>query len=198
MTIDTACSSSLVALHEAVAAIESGRIDTAIVGGVNILASPFAFISFSQASMLSPTGLCRAFDAKADGYVRAEGGVVIVLRRRTDARADNNRIVGRVVGSAVNSDGRTVGVAMPSQVAQAELLRRIYERAAIDANSVAFIEAHGTGTRVGDPAEAAAIGEVLGRARVPAAYRFDQDQCRSLGAGGGPRRALEGAAGSAT
>jgi phthiocerol/phenolphthiocerol synthesis type-I polyketide synthase C len=166
LTIDTACSSSLVALHEAVTAIQSGRIDTAIVGGVNILASPAAFISFSQASMLSPTGLCRAFDAKADGYVRAEGGVVLVLRSLHAASADNNRIFGLVVGSAVNSDGRTVGVSMPSSAAQADLLRRVYEAADISPNAVAFVEAHGTGTRVGDPAEAAAIGDALGRVRT--------------------------------
>jgi phthiocerol/phenolphthiocerol synthesis type-I polyketide synthase C len=190
MTIDTACSSALVALHEAVTAIESGRIDTAIVGGVHILASPFGFITFSQAAMLSPAGLCRAFDAKADGYVRAEGGVVLVLRSMRAASADNNRIVGVVAGSGVNSDGRTVGVSMPSRAAQAELLRRVYDGAGIDPSSVAFIEAHGTGTRVGDPAEAMAIGDVLGRARTPSySHRIHQDQRRSLGAGGRACRA---------
>ncbi|PWT82702.1 MAG: beta-ketoacyl synthase [Acidobacteria bacterium] len=165
LTVDTACSSSLVALNEAAMAIQSGRIDTAIVGGVNILASPAGFISFSQAGMLSPTGLCRAFAAKADGYVRAEGGVAFILRSLDAARADNNPVYGMVVGSAINSDGRTVGVSMPSSAAQTSLLRRVYAHAGVDPRSVAFIEAHGTGTRVGDPVEAKAIGDAIGRAR---------------------------------
>ena len=96
-TVDTACSSSLVALHQAMEALRTGRIDTAIVGGVNMLLSPFGFVVFSQASMLSPTGLCRTFDAKADGYVRAEGGVVLVLRSRWPRpREDDNRVHGRL------------------------------------------------------------------------------------------------------
>ncbi|SDR62468.1 Acyl transferase domain-containing protein [Rhizobiales bacterium GAS113] len=165
LTIDTACSSSLVALHQAITAIEAGQIDTAIVAGVNILASPFGFISFSQAAMLSPTGLCRAFDAKADGYVRAEGGAALVLSSLPAAAARSAPIFGMVVGSGVNSDGRTVGVSMPSIAAQADLLGDVYGHAGIDPNSVAFIEAHGTGTRVGDPAEAMSIGKVLGRTR---------------------------------
>ena len=164
-TVDTACSSSLVALNEAVAAIQSGRIDTAIVAGVSLLASPFSFISFSRASMLSPTGLCQAFDAKADGYVRAEGGVVLVLRALPNALGAANLIHGLIVGSGVNSDGRTVGVAMPNRAAQAALLARVYNEGAIEPERLAFIEAHGTGTRVGDPAEAFAIGETLGQKR---------------------------------
>src|SRR5215471_963465 len=164
-TVDTACSSSLVALNEAVAAIRSGRISTAVVAGVSLLASPFSFISFSRASMLSPTGLCQAFDAKADGYVRAEGGVVMVLRALPNALGAANHIHSLIVGSGVNSDGRTVGVAMPSRAAQAALLSRIYREAGIDPDQLAFIECHGTGTRVGDPAEAFAIGETLAQKR---------------------------------
>src|SRR5262249_4561333 len=165
-TVDTACSSSLVALHQAVTEIQSGRIDTAIVGGVNMLASPFGFITFSQASMLSPTGLCRAFDARADGYVRAEGGVVLVLRSVRAALTSNDRIRGVVAGSGVNSDGRTVGVSMPSSAAQADLLKQVYERSGVAPGALAFVEAHGTGTRAGDPAEATAIGNALGRTRA--------------------------------
>ncbi len=164
-TIDTACSSSLFALDAAVAAIRSGTIDTAIVGGANALVSPFGFISFSQATMLSPTGLCRAFSAKADGYVRAEGGVVLVLRALKSARANDDRAHARIIASGVNSDGRTSGISLPSKAHQSALLERIYARAGIDPNEIAFIEAHGTGTRVGDPVEAGAIGEVLGRRR---------------------------------
>jgi len=164
-TIDTACSSSLFALDAAVAAIRSGSIDTAIVGGANALVSPFGFISFSQATMLSPTGLCRAFSAKADGYVRAEGGVVLVLRALKHARLNGDRPHAVIVASGVNCDGRTSGISLPSKAHQSALLERIYARTGLDPNDIAFIEAHGTGTRVGDPVEAGAIGEVLGRRR---------------------------------
>ncbi|MCI0465594.1 MAG: SDR family NAD(P)-dependent oxidoreductase [Beijerinckiaceae bacterium] len=166
-TVDTACSSSLVALDAAVAAIEAGRIDTAIVGGVNILASPFGFISFSQATMLSKAGLCQAFSAKADGYVRAEGGVVLVLRAAGAARSSGDRVHAIIAGSQTNSDGRTSGISLPSKAYQAALLEQVYLKHGVDPNALAFIEAHGTGTRVGDPVEAAAIGEVLGQRRGP-------------------------------
>ncbi|WOJ90537.1 type I polyketide synthase [Methylocapsa polymorpha] len=164
-TVDTACSSSLVALDAAVAAIQSGRIDTAIVGGANVLTSPFGFISFSQATMLSPTGICQAFSAKADGYVRAEGGVVLILRALDRARAQGDRVHALIVGSRVNSDGRTSGISLPSKAHQAALLEQAYCENGLDPNDIAFIEAHGTGTPVGDPVEAAAIGEVLGQRR---------------------------------
>jgi acyl transferase domain-containing protein/NADPH:quinone reductase-like Zn-dependent oxidoreductase/acyl carrier protein/SAM-dependent methyltransferase len=164
-TVDTACSSSIVALHEAALAIETGRIDTAVVVGVNILASPISFVSFAQASMLSPRGLCRAFDAGADGYVRAEGAVAIVLRAERAARAAGNTVQARIVGSGVNSDGRTVGMSFPSSDAQVALLRRVYDEASVAPSALAFIEAHGTGTRVGDPAEASAVGQALAKRR---------------------------------
>jgi len=165
LTVDTACSSSLVALHQAVEAIRSGRVDTAIVGGINIIASHTSFVLFSQASMLSPTGLCRAFDAKADGFVRAEGGGVLVLRRAALANANRNPIHGVIVASDVNSDGRTNGISLPSREAQESLLKRVYSRAGIAPSRLAFVEAHGTGTAVGDPIEATAIGHSLGQAR---------------------------------
>lgn len=164
-TVDTACSSSFVALDAAVAALQSGRIDTAIVGGVSVLASPFGFISFSQATMLSQTGLCQAFSAKADGYVRAEGGIVLVLRALPAAKANADHIHAVIAGSEVNSDGRTSGISLPSKAYQAALLEQAYTRSGIDPADLAFIEAHGTGTRAGDPVEAAAIGEVLGQRR---------------------------------
>ncbi|HXZ15338.1 MAG TPA: type I polyketide synthase, partial [Roseiarcus sp.] len=165
MTIDTACSSSLVALHQASQALLSGEIESAIVGGVNVLLSPFGFISFSQATMLSPTGLCRPFAAEADGYVWAEGGVVLVLKALKKAIADGDRVHSVICGSAVNSDGRTAGISTPAERCQVELLRAVYGRAGVAPDSVAFIEAHGTGTRVGDPVEASALGAALGRAR---------------------------------
>jgi acyl transferase domain-containing protein/NADPH:quinone reductase-like Zn-dependent oxidoreductase/acyl carrier protein len=162
VTLDTACSSSLVALHQATEALRSGRIETAIVGGINVIASPAQFVTFSQASMLSPTGLCRAFSADADGYVRAEGGVVLVLRKGVPSA---NPVHGVILASDVNSDGRTNGISLPSAKAQEELLLRIYSRAGIDPERLSFVEAHGTGTPVGDPIEASAVGRSLGQAR---------------------------------
>jgi acyl transferase domain-containing protein/NADPH:quinone reductase-like Zn-dependent oxidoreductase/acyl carrier protein len=166
ITIDTACSSSLVALHQAAESLRSGRVDTAIVGGINILAAPTSYISFSQASMLSPTGRCRAFSADADGYVRGEGGAVVVLRRASLARQLQNPVHGFIVASDVNSDGRTSGISLPSQKAQEQLLRRIYGSGQVLADKLAFVEAHGTGTPAGDPIEAHALGIALGRRRT--------------------------------
>ena len=170
MTVDTACSSSLVALDQAMRALNAGEIDTAIVGGVNILAHPLPFVGFAQARMLSPEGLCRAYDNDGAGYVRAEGGVVFVLRRSDRARQEKDRSYARIVASGVNSAGRTNGISLPSREAQADLLRSIYDGNNIDANQVAFVEGHGTGTKVGDPAEVWSIGTVIGanrRAPVP-------------------------------
>ena len=161
-TLDTACSSSLVALHQAVSAIESGQIDTAIVAGVNLLLSPFSFIGFARASMLSPQGLCRAFDASGDGYVRSEGAVALVLQRDTTAREPRARIL----ATGINADGRTAGLSLPSSPAQKTLLESIYsEELGISPDDLAFVEAHGTGTQVGDPAEANALGTAIGRKR---------------------------------
>jgi len=165
LTIDTACSSSLVALHEACEALAQGEIDAAVVGGVNILASPFGFVSFSQATMLSPTGLCRAFSASADGYVRSEGGVVLLLKTLDRAIADGDRVHAVIRGSGVNSDGRTSGISLPAEAFQTKLLRAVYERAAVSPDAVVYVEAHGAGTQAGDPVEASALGTILGRAR---------------------------------
>ena len=165
MTVDTACSSSLVALHQAAEALRAGKIDTAIVGGINVIASPASFIAFSQASMLSPTGLCQAFSSKADGFVRAEGGVVFVLRKAAHAHGSRNPVRGLILATDVNSDGRTNGISLPSLEAQEVLVQRVYSRAAIDPNRLAFVEAHGTGTPAGDPIEANALGRSLGHER---------------------------------
>jgi phthiocerol/phenolphthiocerol synthesis type-I polyketide synthase C len=165
VTLDTACSSSLVALHQAVQALRSGQIDTAIVGGINVIASPVPFISFAQASMLSPTGLSRAFSADADGYVRAEGGIVLVLRKAALAQSKLNPVHGIIIASDINSDGRTNGISVPSGNAQEALIKRVYSRAEIDLDRLVFVEAHGTGTPVGDPIEANALGRGLGLRR---------------------------------
>ncbi len=165
MTIDTACSSSLVALAEAERALLSGEIDTAIVGGINLLLHPFSFIGFSQARMLSPEGLCRAYGQNGEGYVRAEGGGVIVLRRSARVAREGGRSRATLLAAGMNSAGRTNGISLPSREAQAALLRAIYTERSLDPARLAFIEGHGTGTRVGDPAEVWAIGETLGKGR---------------------------------
>ncbi|WP_428032555.1 SDR family NAD(P)-dependent oxidoreductase [Ancylobacter sp.] len=166
LTIDTACSSSLVAFDRAVKAIESGEIETAVVAGVNILVSPFNFIGFSRAGMLSPTGRCRPFSGEADGYVRSEGGVVTILRRFESARATGQTPRAMVMATGTNSDGRTLGIAMPESRAQQRLLEELYAQRGLDPQELAFVEAHGTGTLVGDPAEARAIGAALGARRA--------------------------------
>ncbi|MCG6884408.1 MAG: polyketide synthase, partial [Silicimonas sp.] len=164
-TVDTACSSGLFALDQARQAIMSGEVDTAIVGSVNVLLSPMAFIGFSKASMLSQTGLCQAFSANADGYVRAEGAVAFILRKAELARTSHDHIRSYVAATGTNSDGRTAGIAMPSSVRQHELLERVKERFGVSPDDLAFVEAHGTGTLVGDPEEARAIGMAYGQKR---------------------------------
>ena len=165
LTVDTACSSSLVALHDACEAIRSRRIDSAVVGGVNLLLAPYPFIGFSRASMLSRRGRCFAFDERADGYVRGEGGAVVILKPLEKALADNDPIRGVILASGVNSDGRTIGLSLPSETAQASLLQSVYRSAGIDPDDLAFFEMHGTGTAAGDPIEAAAVGHSLGQRR---------------------------------
>ncbi|MFA7430319.1 MAG: type I polyketide synthase, partial [Rhodospirillaceae bacterium] len=166
MAIDTACSSSLVALHEAVHALRGGRCGMAVVGGMHLLLSPYNFVGFSKATMLAPYGRCRAFDALAKGYVRGEGGGVVLLKPLADAERDGDPILGLIRDVDINTDGRTKGIALPSGEAQEALLTRVYARAGVDPNDVVYLEAHGTGTSVGDPAETGAIGRALGRHRT--------------------------------
>jgi acyl transferase domain-containing protein/acyl carrier protein len=166
MSIDTACSSSLVALHQAVKALQTGDASMALAGGVNLLMHPYGFVGFSKASMLSPRGRCRAFDATGDGYVRAEGGAVVVLKTLERALADGDTIHAVIAGSGVNSDGFTQGgISVPGTPTQAALLREVYARAQIDPRTVDYLEAHGTGTAVGDPIETRALADVVGAGR---------------------------------
>lgn len=166
MSVDTACSSSLVAIHEACKSIWAGEAPMAIAGGVNMLLHPYPFVGFSKASMLSPTGRCRPFDAAGDGYVRSEGAGVLFLKRLSEAERDGDPIHAVIVNSGVNSDGRTNGISLPSINGQSNLLDNIYSNAGIDVNQVAYVEAHGTGTPVGDPVEAKSIGSTLGQKRA--------------------------------
>ncbi len=162
MTIDTACSSSLVAMHQACNYLRNDEGDYAIAGGVNALFSPFSFVGFSKANMLSQEGLCKVFDQNGDGYVRAEGGALVLLKRLDDAVRDGDCIFGVIPCTGVNTDGRSEALPFPSEEAQIELLRSIYESGSIDIDSMGYFEAHGTGTAAGDPVEARAIGKVLG------------------------------------
>ena len=166
MAIDTACSSSMVALHLACNALRVGEASMAMVGGVNVLAHPYPFIGFSKASMLSARGRCRAFDASGDGYVRAEGGAVLLLKPLDCAEADGDRIHAVILASGANADGgRKTGLTIPSSEGQIDLMRSVLARSGVAADEVDYLEAHGTGTAIGDPIEAAAIAEVYGRVR---------------------------------
>ncbi|OYW09403.1 MAG: hypothetical protein B7Z53_03010, partial [Rhodospirillales bacterium 12-71-4] len=166
-TIDTACASSLVALHAACQALGAGRIEAALVGGVQMLLSPFPFLGFSRAGMLSPTGRCRAFDAGADGYVRAEGAGVLLLKPLAAALAAGDDIRGVVLGSGVSAVGRSIGLSLPNRDSQARLIRQVMARAGVDSARLAYFEAHGTGTQAGDPAEAWAIGQAAAGRATP-------------------------------
>lgn len=165
--VDTACSSSLVATHLACQSVWNGECDLALVGGVQALIAPEVTIGFCKASMLSPDGRCKAFAAEANGYVRGEGAGVIVLKPLSRALADGDPIYALVRGSAINEDGRTSGMTMPSLVAQQQVLRDAYRHAGVRPGEVCYVEAHGTGTVVGDPIEAEALATVLACERPP-------------------------------
>ena len=169
LAVDTACSSSLVALHHACELLRRQPRGMALVGGINLLLHPYPFVGFTKASMLSAQGRCRPFAEGADGYVRAEGGAMLVLKPLAQALHDGDPIHGVIRASGVNTDGaRKSGLTIPSGEAQAELMRGVLERSGLRADDIDFVEAHGTGTRIGDPIEAAAIGAVYGRQRAPA------------------------------
>src|SRR5262249_21129298 len=154
LAVDTACSSSLVAVHLACQSLRAGESSLALVGGVNALLRPEPTIGFGKATMLSPRGRCRAFDADGDGYVRAEGAGVLVLRPLPEALACGDPVYAVLLGSATNQDGHTPGITVPGLEAQVAMLRAAYASAGVDPAHVCFVEAHGTGTPVGDPIEA--------------------------------------------
>ncbi|HTH89995.1 polyketide synthase Pks13 [Mycobacterium sp.] len=192
MTIDTACSSSLVAAHQGVQALRSGEADVAIVGGVNALITPLVTVGFDEVGgVLAPDGRIKSFSQDADGYARSEGGGMLVLKRVADARRDGDEIYAVIAGSAVNHDGRSNGLLAPNPDAQAEVLRKAYKDAGINPRDVDYIEAHGTGTILGDPIEADALGRVVGRGR-------EADKPALLGAVKSNVGHLESAAGAAS
>lgn len=168
--VDTACSSSLVALHLACESLRNGECRAALAGGVNALLNPDIFVSFCGLSMLSPDGLCKAFDARANGFVRGEGAGIVVLKPLSRAIADKDRIYAVIRGTGINQDGRTPGITVPSKEAQETLIRQVCGQSSIRPRDISYVEAHGTGTAVGDPIEANALGCVLGAERAAEEY----------------------------
>ena len=155
--VETACSSSLIAIHRAVEAIESGVSEMAFAGGVNVIVTPDLHISASKSGMLSPTGQCKTFAKGADGYVRSEGIGILFLKRLDLAEADGNPIYGVIKGSAVNHGGRANSLTSPNPKAQADLIIQAVTRSDVDPSTISYIEAHGTGTELGDPIEIEAL-----------------------------------------
>ena len=162
MALDTACSSGLVAAHLACQSLQLGECDMALAGAVNLLLSPRVLAAFNETGVLSPSGQCRSFDHEADGYVRAEGAVVIVLKRLQDAQRDGDRILAVLRGTAVNHDGNSSRFTLPSGQAQQDVFRAALRRADVDPATVGMIEAHGTGTRAGDLVELTSLTTVYG------------------------------------
>ncbi|MEV4382243.1 beta-ketoacyl synthase N-terminal-like domain-containing protein [Streptosporangium sp. NPDC049644] len=167
MAIDTACSASLVALHLAAQSLRLGESDIALAGGVNLLVTPGQTLTLGTAGALAPDGRSKSFDASADGYGRGEGCGVVVLKRLSDAQRDGDRILALVIGSAVNQDGHTNGIMAPCGEAQEHVMTRACRQAGVAPSTVDYIEAHGTGTRLGDPLEAGALSSVYGTRRSP-------------------------------
>jgi acyl transferase domain-containing protein len=162
ISVDSACSSSLAAIHLACQGLRSGETDLAIAGGVSLMITPELTVAMSKVGFMAPDGRCKTFDALADGFGRGEGCGIIVLKRLSDALADNDRIHAVIRGSAVNQDGRSTLLAAPSGPAQESLIRESLHNAQLDAGRIGFFETHGTGTALGDPIEVEAIAATVG------------------------------------
>jgi acyl transferase domain-containing protein/acyl carrier protein len=167
MAIDTACSSSLVSVHLACQSLRTGECNMALAGGVNLLLAPEPFYCFTNWGMLAADGRCKTFDSRADGFVRGEGCAIVVLKRLPDALTDGDNILAVIRGSAVNQDGRGSGVTVPNGLAQEAVIRQALANAGVRPQEISYLEAHGTGTSLGDPIEAHALAAVLGPGRKP-------------------------------
>ncbi|MFD2201720.1 SDR family NAD(P)-dependent oxidoreductase [Shivajiella indica] len=165
ISVDTACSSSLAAVHLACQSLRNGECPMALAGGVNIILSPVHSIAFTKAGVLSQEGRCKTFDSEANGYVRGEGGGIVILKTLSKALADGDPVLAVISGTAMAQDGRTNGLMAPNRESQEALLQEAYRNAGISLNKVQYIEAHGTGTLLGDSMEAAAIGTIIGKGR---------------------------------
>ena len=172
LAVDTACSSSLLAVHLAAEALRAGDCSMALAGGVNLILAPPGYASLGQLGALSPSGACRPFDDAADGYVRGEGCGVVVLKPLSAAQADGDAVLAVVLATAANHDGRSSGLTVPSGPAQTRVIQRALRRAGVDADDIDYLEAHGTGTPLGDPIEVRALDAVFaprpaGAGRLP-------------------------------
>ncbi|MGK3965544.1 acyltransferase domain-containing protein [Sorangium sp. So ce118] len=167
LTVNTACSASLVAIHLACQSLRLGETGMALAGGVHLIVSPLSTVAMTKFGAMNPAGQCRAFDASANGYVRGEGGGLVVLKPLRRAIADGDRVYCVIRGSATNNDGFSNGLTAPNPAAQEAMLRQAYASAVVDPGAIHYIETHGPGTILGDPIEAGALGAVLGRSRPP-------------------------------
>ena len=165
LSIDTACSSSLVAIHYACQSLKNREIDFALAGGVNVLLRPESIVNLCKAKALSPESQCKTFDESADGYVRAEGCGVLFLKRIADALRDKDTILAVIKGSAVNNDGKSAGLTVPNGKSQEDVMMAALSQTELTNNDIGYIEAHGTGTPLGDPIEIHSINKVYGHQR---------------------------------
>ncbi len=167
LTIRTGCSSSLIGLHEACQAIYNGECTSAIVGGTNLIITPTMTVAMTEQGVLSPTGSCKSFDAKADGYARGEAINAVYIKKLSDAVRDGDPIRAVIRATATNCDGKTPGMACPSSESHESMIRRAYQVAQLrEFSQTAFVECHGTGTAIGDPLETTAIANVFGHKGV--------------------------------